>query len=199
MSLACICAVSVGDESATGTDSSTPQHDRARTVGALGPWSIAVSVAPVEFGDFAVEVRNVQARGEGKDQYLRTKLRFTNMGRRTATLKDFYRTSVFARGGTGDQLLVADDGCGYSFDDPGDPVQPGVCQLDLRIYEIKRGESFTLMIYAQRGLPGMDPLSAGHFEFDRRVKFQFKDRSVPPVKADLVVSFDVASSSTGRR
>ena len=40
---------------------------------------------------------------------------------------------------------------------------------------------------------GMDPLTAGHYEYTRRVKFRFDDSARPAAKADLAVSYDVTA------
>ena len=153
----------------------------------LGQFDVAVSVAPGLFGPMDVRVINV--RSDRRTVF--AKLAIENTSRITATMKDRFRTSVFARGGDGKQLLAGDDGCGWAIEKPGDPVQPGACQLDLRIYTLDQSDVAKLKVFAVRGLRGMSPLSAGHYEFDREVRFRFEKDKLPTAKGELVVSFDV--------
>ncbi len=153
----------------------------------LGQFDVAVSVAPGSFGP--MDVRVIHVRSDRHEVF--AKLAIENTSRFTATMNDRFRTSVFARGGGGKLLLAADDGCGWLIEKPGDPVQPGICQADLRIYTLDQSEVAKLKVYAVRGLPGMSPLSAGHYEFDREVRFRFEKDKLPTAKGNLVVSFDV--------
>jgi hypothetical protein len=153
----------------------------------LGQFDVAMSVSPASFGQMRARIINVRSEGNA----VFGKLAIENAGHSKAVMKDFFRTSAWARGGSGKQLLAADDGCGWSYGKPGTPVHPGVCQLDLRTYTLHQDETAKLGISATRGLNGMRPLSAGHYEFDREVKFRIGDGKLPPSKAHLVVSFDV--------
>lgn len=171
----------------------TPNGSRQVTTANLGPWSVEVSVAPLRVGRIEVRASHVRAKGRGKDRYLAADLVFRNGAEETATFEDRYRTSAFAKGGTGDQLLVADEGCGYVVEHPGDPVEPGVCQAYLDSVVIEPGRTGKRTVTAQRGLRGMTPLSAGHYEFTRHVHFRFAKGGGDPADADLIVSFDVSA------
>jgi hypothetical protein len=159
----------------------------------LGPWSISVSVTPTAVGPIAVRVANVRIAGPRDERRLRADLRFRNGAKRRATFTDHFRHSAFATGGTNDQLLVADEGCGYGVDDPGDPVEPGFCFLYLDALELKPGRSGVRALTAYQGLAGMTPLGPGHYEFERRVKFRFEGGSRRTVRRNLTVGFDVAA------
>lgn len=152
-------------------------------------FDVSVSVSPTAVGPIDVRIAGVRLDDERND--LHARLVFTNGARRTAIMKDVYRTSAFARGGTGDQLLVADEGCGYYIDNRGDPVHPGVCNAYLDWVELAPGGSGTRKLTVFKGLPGMTRLSAGHYEFTREVKFRFVKSRKPPAAKELMVSLDV--------
>ena len=176
---------------AAGVASGMPTGERAGST-TFGKWDVSVSVAPERFGPMKVEITKV--RVEGKKPILRAKLAIRNSGTKAALMKDRYRTSAFARGGEGKQLLVADDGCGYVISDPGDPVDPGFCQADLPYVHVEPGKTTELGLAAWKGLKGMSPLSAGHYEFDRHVSFRLDGKDKRRIKADLVISFDVTAA-----
>lgn len=157
----------------------------------FGPWRISVSVTPTSFGPIVVAVDRVRTVGPKDERRLVAGLVFLNQARREARMKDVFRTSSFAEGGTGRQLLVADEGCGYYVTNPGDPVEPGVCQTYLDYVVLPPGERGLRAVTSYAGLRGMEPLTAGRYQFERHVRFRFPKSSRSPVARDLTVSFDV--------
>lgn len=157
----------------------------------LGQFLIHVSVRQESVGPIAVSVGHVRTRERYGRQSLSAKLLFRNDARRTASMTDRYRHSRFAKGGTGDQLLVMDEGCGWGIEDRGDPIEPGLCQTYLDRIEMAPGRTADREIAAVKGLAGMAPLSAGTYTFRRRVKFRFEGKRLDPVAADLRVVFEV--------
>jgi hypothetical protein len=157
----------------------------------FGPWRISVSVTPTSLGPIAVAVDRVRTAGPKEERRLIANLVFLNQAGREARMKDVFRTSSFAEGGTGRQLLVADEGCGYYVTNPGDPVEPGICQAYLDYVVVPPGESGLRAVTSYAGLRGMDPLTAGRYRFERRVRFRFPRGSRSPVAGNLTVSFDV--------
>ena len=189
LSIALLLCCVVGIGAAADASSETAAQPKSA---ALGPWIVRVSVRPARLGPLSVRISHVQARGRGSKRVLSADLTFRNGAKQTAEMTDKYRTSAFAEGGTGDQLLVADEGCGYAVDKPQGPVIPGVCQAYLDSVVMKPGRVGVRTITAQRGLRGMTPLSEGHYTFARQIDFRFDKGDQAPVRADLVVSFDVA-------
>jgi len=164
----------------------------ANDAAGFGPWRVSVSVTPTNLGPIRVAVDRVRTAGPKDDRRLVADLVFLNRPGREARMKDVFRTSSFAEGGTGRQLLVADEGCGYYVTNPGDPVEPGICQAYLDYLVVPPGASGLRAVTSYAGLRGMDPLTAGRYQFERRVRFRFRKSSRSPVAGDLTVSFDVA-------
>lgn len=184
--VALLCAYALGTTSA----SSATEDEANGAAASWGAFSFQISTAPVAVGPITVDVQRPRRRGDGNRRRLEVDLVFENGHGSTATFTDHYRSSAFASGGAGDQLLVADRGCGWAVLDQGGPVSPGFCNAYLDGLSLKPGASGVRTLSVWRGLKGMTPLNAGHYEFVRPVKFHFEgDRAA--VRSDLVVSLDV--------
>jgi hypothetical protein len=77
-------------------------------------------------------------------------------------LADMRAVRIFSR------LLVAEEGCGYSLA----PLEPA-CLLYLDISPLDPGESRSRTVTLWKGLPGLKPLAAGTYPFERRIRFRF--------------------------
>jgi hypothetical protein len=147
-------------------------------------WQVEVSVTPQRLGPIALDVRRVHEIGGD----LSASLVFRNHAKTKAKMVDTFRSAAFAEGGTGRQLFVADEGCHWS---PGASGSLGACQEYLDFVEIDPGRTGLRVLTAVAGEPQMEALTAGHYEYLRPVRFGFPKGKRPPVRADLVVSYDV--------
>lgn len=140
---------------------------------------IDVSLTPKRFGPISVEVKRVLE----VDKNLEAMLVFHNSARTKARMVDRFRDAAFAAGGTGQQLYVADEGCFFG--------SPSICLEYLDRVDLSPGRSGDRVLTATANEAGEDPLTAGHYEYTRPVRFGFPATEREPVRADLRVSYDV--------
>jgi hypothetical protein len=186
----------------TGCDTASPDENAApaRSPGSghagasatAGRWKVDVSLRPNRIGPVAFAARNLtRAPSTDSKPWLNHDLVFRNAGESPVKVDDTRSSSFVGQGGR-DQLVVADEGCGYGSDGPGDPVEAGVCQLDLDLLTLEPGASEKRSITLFKGLRGMDALVAGRYVFERPVRFLVKgDREKR--SGTLRITYDIAT------
>jgi hypothetical protein len=126
-------------------------------------WDVTVSVEARDLGPLDVSIGPLRpAVPSDSHPWLEHELVFTNRGHRALTFGDTRTVRIFQR------LLVADGGCGYSLR----PLEPA-CLLYLDIPSLKPGESRSRIVTLWKGLPGLKPLVAGTYVFEKPVRFLF--------------------------
>jgi hypothetical protein len=134
-------------------------------------WGVTATVEPMDVGPLEVAVTSVDLAPDiNADPWVQHDLVITNQGNRPVTLGDT-RTSVFVPDDEHRRLIVADEGCGYAFLDPGAPAEPGACQRNLDAPTIAPGETIKRDITLFKDLEGMDPLEPGTYVFERLLEF----------------------------
>lgn len=141
-----------------------------------GRWRVRVSVTPSRLGPIAFAAKDLsRAKPTNSDPWIEHDLVFRNTGDQLITFADT-RHSEFAGEPGHNRLLVADEGCGYSQDDPRAPVKAGACLGYLDLLAIQPRASARRSIHLFKGLPGIDRLAAGTYSFRRPVRFQIGRR-----------------------
>lgn len=135
-------------------------------------WRVQVSAKPSRLGPIVFAARNLaRAKRSNSHPWIRHDLVFRNRDGRPVSFAAT-RSSEFAGEAGRNQLLVADQGCGYARNSARASVRAGACYAYLDSLVVKPHASARRSITLFKGLPGMDRLSAGTYVFRRPVRFQ---------------------------
>jgi hypothetical protein len=173
--------VGCGSGSGQGADISGKTEDEgqpAAETATAGRWRVRLTVKPSQLGPIGFAAKNLaRTKRTNSHPWIEHDLVFRNTGNRPVTFDDT-RSSTFLGEAGHERLLAADEGCGYALNYPGAPAKAGACRAYLDVVAVKPHASAKRPIRLAWGLPGMDPLVAGTYVFQRPVRFQLGTR--PP-------------------
>jgi hypothetical protein len=163
--------------SGSGPDAEAPAHANPRAAASqvaltTDHWRIQVSARPSRLGPIVFAARNLAgAKPSNSHPWIGHDLVFRNTGDRPVSFADT-RGSEFVGEAGRNEILVADQGCGYARNSPRAPATPGACSAYQDPLVVEPHASVRRSITLFKGLPGMDHISSGTDVFRRPVRFQ---------------------------
>jgi hypothetical protein len=126
-------------------------------------WVVTVSLESRGLGPLDVSVGPLRPASPSESHpWLQHELVLANRSHRTLIFADMRAVQIFSR------LLIAEEGCGFSLG----PLEPA-CVLYLDVPSLDPGESRRRTVTLWKGLPGLKPLAAGTYVFERKIRFRF--------------------------